>query len=144
LVGVTGIKSRWVTAMGGAILIILSLIPKLGALVTAVPLFVLGGAGIVMFGMVAATGIRILASVDYKTNRNNLFIVAISLGFGMIPLVAPTFFAKFPKELEPLLNSGIVLAAVAAVLLNAYFNRGGSTGSGRTGAAGAAKMFDHS
>jgi xanthine/uracil permease len=94
----------------------------LGALVTAVPLVVLGGAGIVMFGMVAATGIRILASVEYKANRNNLFIVAISLGFGMIPLVAPTFFATSPKSLEPLLNSGIVLAAVAAVLLNVYFN----------------------
>ena len=86
LVGVTGIKSRWVTATGGVILLALGLIPKLGALVTAVPLFVLGGAGIVMFGMVAATGIRILASVDYKTNRNNLFIVAISIGFGMIPV----------------------------------------------------------
>ena len=129
LVGVTGIKSRWVTAAGGIILLILGLIPKLGALVTAVPLFVLGGAGIVMFGMVAATGIRILASVEYKTNRSNLFIVAISLGFGMIPLVAPTFFATLPKGLEPLLNSGIVLAAVAAVLLNVYFNGAKSTGA---------------
>jgi len=144
LIGVTGVKSRWVTAAGGLILLILGLIPKLGALITAVPLFVLGGAGIVMFGMVAATGIRILASVDYKTNRNNLFIVAISLGFGMIPLVAPTFFAKFPKELEPLMNSGIVLAAVAAVLLNAYFNGAGSRGRGNTGAADAARMSDHS
>jgi uric acid transporter len=134
LVGVTGVKSRWVTAVGGVFLIILGLIPKLGALVTAVPLFVLGGAGIVMFGMVAATGIQILASVDYKTNRNNLFIVAISIGFGMIPLLAPTFFATLPKSLEPLLNSGIVLAAVAAVLLNAYFN--GAQSRGCTGAAG--------
>jgi xanthine permease len=122
LVGVTGIKSRWVTAAGGIILLILGLIPKLGALITVVPLFVLGGAGIVMFGMVTATGIRILASVEYKTNRNNLFIVAISIGFGVIPLVAPTFFATLPKALAPLLNSGIVLAAVAAVLLNVYFN----------------------
>jgi uric acid transporter len=129
LVGVTGVKSRWVTTVGGTILIFLGLIPKLGALVTAVPLFVLGGAGIVMFGMVAATGIRILASVEYKANRNNLFIVAISIGFGMIPLVAPTFFATLPKSLEPLLNSGIVLAAVAAVLLNAYFNGAKSAGA---------------
>jgi NCS2 family nucleobase:cation symporter-2 len=122
LIGVTGIKSRWVTAAGGIILLVLGLIPKLGALITAVPLFVLGGAGIVMFGMVAATGIRILASVEYKTNRNNLFIVAISIGFGMIPLAAPTFFATLPKAVQPLLNSGIVLAAIAAVLLNVYFN----------------------
>ena len=106
LVGVTGIKSRWVTAAGGMILLVVGLIPKLGALVTAVPLFVLGGAGIVMFGMVAATGIRILASVEYKTNRYNLFIVAISISFGMIPLVAPSFFSALPKSLEPLLNSG--------------------------------------
>jgi xanthine permease len=143
LVGVTGVRSRWVTAVGGIILVILGLIPKLGALVTAVPLFVLGGAGIVMFGMVVATGIRILASVDYKTNRNNLFIVAISIGFGMIPLVAPAFFSKLPKELEPLLNSGIVLAAVAAVLLNAYYNGAGSQGTGSTGAASAAKASGH-
>lgn len=122
LVAISAIKSRWVTAAGGIILLVLGLIPKLGALVTAVPLFVLGGAGIVMFGMVAATGIRILASVDYKKNRNNVFIVAISIGFGMIPLVAPSFFAALPKSLAPMLNSGIVLAAIAAVLLNLYFN----------------------
>ncbi len=142
LVGVTGVRSRWVTAVGGVVLLILGLIPKLGALVTAVPLFVLGGAGIVMFGMVAVTGIRILASVDYKANRNNLFIVAIAIGFGMIPLVAPAFFTKLPKELEPLLNSGIVLAAVAAVLLNAYYNGAGSQGMGGAGAANAAKASD--
>jgi len=130
LVGVTGIKSRWVTAAGGIILIVLGLIPKFGALITAVPLFVLGGAGIVMFGMVAATGIRILASVEYKSNRNNLFIVAISMGFGMIPLVAPTFFARLPKSFEPLLSSGIVLAAVVAILLNIYFNGAKTAGPG--------------
>jgi NCS2 family nucleobase:cation symporter-2 len=141
LVGVTGIRSRWVTVVGGVILLILGLIPKLGALVTAVPLFVLGGAGIVMFGMVAATGVRILANVDFKTNRNNLFIVAISIGFGMIPLVAPTFFGQFPKNLEPLLNSGIVLASIAAVLLNAYFN-GASSPAAEADAVAAAKAAD--
>src|SRR5262249_5187587 len=122
LVGVTGIKSRWVTVVGGVILLLLGLVPKLGALVTAVPLCVLGGAGIVMFGMVAAPAIRILEGVDSRPTRRNLFVVAISIGFGMIPLVAPTFFSKFPKDLEPLLGSGIVLAAISAVLLNAYFN----------------------
>ena len=101
LVGVTGVKSRYVCVAGGIIMLIMGLVPKLGALVESVPLFVLGGAGIVMFGMVAATGIRILSDVDYKTSRNNLYVVAISIGFGMIPLVAPTFFDKLPKELEP-------------------------------------------
>jgi len=122
LVGVTGIRSRFVCVAGGFILIAMGLIPKLGALVESVPLFVLGGAGIVMFGMVAATGIRILSQVDYHTDRNNLYVVAIAIGFGMIPLVAPEFFAKLPKELGPILHSGILLTAIAAVVLNVYFN----------------------
>src|SRR5262249_958007 len=67
LVGVTGVRSRYVCVAGGVILMIMGLVPALGALVEAVPQFVLGGAGIVMFGMVAATGIRILADVDYRT-----------------------------------------------------------------------------
>src|SRR5262249_11983044 len=122
LVGVTGIKSRFVCVAGGIILLAMGLIPKLGALVEAVPLFVLGGAGIVMFGMVAGTGIRILSGVAYQTTRNNLYVVPISLGFGMLPLVAPTFFAKLPAQLGPILNSGILLTAITAVLLNVYFN----------------------
>ncbi len=106
LVGVTGIRSRWVCAAGGVIMLALGLIPKMAALVEAVPLVVLGGAGLVMFGMVAATGARILTNVDFKTNRNNLFVVAIAIGFGMIPLVAPNFFRQLPHALHPLLEFG--------------------------------------
>jgi uric acid transporter len=122
LVGVTGVKSRYVCVAAGFIMIVLGLVPKMGALVEAIPLFVLGGAGLVMFGMVAATGIRILASVDFKNNRNNLYIVAIAIGVGLIPLVAPRWSQQMPKALHPLLESGILLTAVAAVLLNLYFN----------------------
>jgi NCS2 family nucleobase:cation symporter-2 len=126
LVGVTGIRSRFVCVAGGVIMVVLGLIPKMGALVEALPTVVLGGAGIVMFGMVAATGIRILSAVDFKANRNNLFIVAISLGFGMIPVVAPDFHIWLPKAIGPLVDSGILLASIAAVALNLVFN--GATG----------------
>ncbi len=122
LVGVTGIRSRFVCVAGGLILIVLGLVPKMGALVESVPTAVLGGAGLVMFGMVAATGIRILAKVDFTTNRNNLFVVAVALGFGMIPLVAPNFKQWLPHDLHPLIESGILLATLAAVILNAFFN----------------------
>lgn len=122
LVGVTGVRSRWVTVAGGAIMLLLGLLPKMAALVEAVPNVVLGGAGLVMFGMVAATGARILTAVDFKTNRFNLFIVALAVGFGMIPLVAPNFFKNLPHELHPLLESGILLSAIVAVLLNVFFN----------------------
>jgi NCS2 family nucleobase:cation symporter-2 len=142
LVGVTGIKSRFVCVAGGIILLAMGLVPKLGALVEAIPLFVLGGAGIVMFGMVAATGIRILAGVDYQTSRNNLYVVAISIGFGMIPLVAPTFFAKLPKELGPILNSGIMLTAISAVLLNLYFNGIGTHDTTEAEIKSAAKLSE--
>jgi uracil-xanthine permease len=124
LVGVTGVKSRWVCVAAGVIMLVLGLLPKMAALVESVPTFVLGGAGLVMFGMVAATGVRILANVDFKGNRHNLYIVAIAIGAGMIPLVAPRWTQQMPHGLHPLLESGILLTAIAAVLLNLYFNGG--------------------
>jgi NCS2 family nucleobase:cation symporter-2 len=75
-----------------------------------------------MFGMVAATGIRILANVDFKNNRYNLYIVALSIGFGLIPLVAPRWTQQMAHGLHPLLESGILLTAIAAVVLNMFFN----------------------
>ena len=122
LVGVTGVRSRWVCVAGGVIMIVLGMLPKMAAFVESIPTFVLGGAGLVMFGMVAATGIRILSTVDYKGNRHNLYIVALSIGFGLIPLVAPRWTQQMAHGLHPLLESGILLTAVAAVLLNIFFN----------------------
>ncbi len=122
LVGVTGVTSPMVCVAGGAIMLLLGLVPKLAFVAASVPQCVLGGAGVVMFGMVAATGIRILASVDYEGRRGNVFVVAISIGFGMIPLVAPTLFHAAPDMLKTMLDSGILLASVTAVALNAFFN----------------------
>ena len=143
LVSVTGVRTRWVTVTGGLIMLLLGLLPKMAALVEAVPQVVLGGAGLVMFGMVAATGARILAAVDFKTNRFNLFIVAISVGFGLIPLAAPGFFHNLPKDLQPLLESGILLCTLVAVLLNAFFNGLGSSKAAETDAAAAASSAQH-
>jgi uric acid transporter len=123
LVGVTGVRSRWVVAVAGGMLIVLGLCPKLGTLVASIPQPVLGGAGLVMFGMVAATGIKILSRVDYES-RYNLVVIAVSVAVGMIPMVSPTFFAQVPKWAGPLVSSGITLATVSAVLLNALFNGG--------------------
>ncbi len=131
LVGVTGVKSRWVCVAGGVIMVVLGMLPKIAAAVEAIPQFVLGGAGLVMFGMVTATGIRILSSVDYKGNRHNLYIVALSVGFGLIPLVAPRWSQQMAHSLHPLLESGILLTAIAAVVLNVFFNgaQGDTAGS---------------
>jgi xanthine permease len=122
LVGVTGVRSRFVCAAAGVILLAFGLFPKMAHLAASIPVYVLGGAGIVMFGMVIATGIRILGNADLNGNRNNLFIVAISIGVGMIPLVAPKFFQQLPHWLSSIVDSGILLATIAAVLLNLFFN----------------------
>ncbi|CAG9173700.1 nucleobase:cation symporter-2 family protein [Cupriavidus respiraculi] len=122
LVTVTGVRSRYVAAAGGIILIAFGLFPKMAHVVASVPQFVLGGAGIVMFGMVAATGIRILGSCDFNRNRHNLFIVAISIGAGMIPTLAPTFFQYLPAWTTPFTHSGIVLGTIVAVALNLFYN----------------------
>ncbi|MFT3690398.1 nucleobase:cation symporter-2 family protein [Paenirhodobacter sp.] len=143
LVGVTGVRSRWVTVVGGGIMICLGLLPKMSALVESVPQVVLGGAGLVMFGMVAATGARILGAVDFRSQPNNLFVVAIAVGFGMIPIVAPNFFKSFPHDLHPLLESGILLAALVAVALNAFFNGISSAEEAEAEAAKAASTAEH-
>ncbi|MDN4645297.1 nucleobase:cation symporter-2 family protein [Arthrobacter sp. PsM3] len=121
LVAVTKIRSRYVVAAGGVILVLLGLLPVLGRVVAAVPTAVLGGAGIVLFGTVAASGIRTLAKVEYRNNMN-LIIVAASIGFGMIPIAAPTFYDKFPSWFSTIFHSGISSAAVMAIALNLLFN----------------------
>ncbi|MNZ63259.1 Uric acid transporter UacT [compost metagenome] len=121
LVAVTGVKSRFVVATGGLFLITLGLLPVMGRVIAAVPTSVLGGAGVVLFGTVAASGIRTLSKVDYRNNMN-LIIVATSLGFGMIPIAAPHFYEHFPSWFATIFHSGISSAAVMAIVLNLLFN----------------------
>ncbi|WP_181274180.1 nucleobase:cation symporter-2 family protein [Brevibacterium oceani] len=121
LVAITGVKSRFVVTAGGAILVILGLLPVMGGVVAAVPSPVLGGAGIVLFGTVAASGIRTLSKVEYEGNLN-MIIVAVSLAFGIIPVVEPDFYNSFPSWVGIILHSGISSATLMAVLLNLVFN----------------------
>ncbi|MBT2519532.1 nucleobase:cation symporter-2 family protein [Arthrobacter sp. ISL-28] len=121
LVAITGVKSRFVVSAGGLMLVILGLLPVLGRVVAAVPTPVLGGAGVVLFGTVAASGIRTLSKVEYRNNMN-LIIVAASIGFGMIPIAAPAFYDEFPSWFGTIFHSGISSAAVMAILLNLLFN----------------------
>ncbi|ODS91732.1 MAG: purine permease [Comamonas sp. SCN 65-56] len=126
LVGVTGIKSRWVCAVAGCIMMVLALFPKLSTIFALIPQSVLGGAGIVMFGMVVAAGIKVLSNVSYQdsddASRNNLIIVAVSVVVGMMPLVNKQLFSQMPEWMSPFTHSGIVLAAVTSLLLNLYLN----------------------
>ena len=120
LVSLTGVRSRFVATFAGAILVILGLVPKLGAIVAGLPIAVLGGAGIALFGMVAASGIRTLSKV--KFNNSNILVVALSVGIGMLPTVYPTIYAQFPTWFQTIFNSGISAGAITAVVLNLLLN----------------------
>ncbi|HVJ49642.1 nucleobase:cation symporter-2 family protein [Desulfitobacterium sp.] len=130
LVGLTGVKSRFVVATSGLILVVMGLFPKVATVIASLPNAVLGGAGIAMFGIVAASGIRTLSKVDFDKNPHNLFIVAISIGVGLIPLVAPDFFKMFPNWSQTIVHSGITLGSLTAIILNAFFNGSGTKGLG--------------
>ncbi len=124
LVAITKVRSRFVVAAGGVILILMGLCPVLASLIALVPGPVLGGAGIVLFGTVAASGVRTLAEADLD-NGDNLLIMAVALGVGIIPIVAPDFYDRVDPQLRIVLNSGVSMGCLVAVVLNAVFHHVG-------------------
>jgi uric acid transporter len=128
LVRLTRVKSRFVVATAGAIMIVLGLFPKIAAVVASMPAAVLGGAAIVMFGTVAVIGIQTLSRVDFHDDRN-VIVVAVSLGFALIPVAFPTFYSHFPKDVQTIVGSGITMGAFSAILLNLFLNIVGGRGT---------------
>src|SRR3954466_5343347 len=121
LVRLTRVKSRYVVATAGAFMIILGLLPKVAAVVAAIPPAVLGGAAIVMFGTVAVIGIQTLSRVDFHDDRN-VIVVAVSLGLAMIPVAFPTFYSRFGADVQTIVGSGITMGSLSAIILNLAFN----------------------
>ncbi|GAB5430826.1 MAG: nucleobase:cation symporter-2 family protein [Epibacterium sp.] len=116
LIAMTGVMSRHVVTCGAIFLIICGLIPKVGAVIRTVPIEVLGGGVIVMFGMVVAAGISILSDVDW--NRRNMVIFAISLSVGLGLQLEPGALQHMPDTARILLTSGLLPAAVISIALN--------------------------
>jgi OHCU decarboxylase len=127
LVRLTRVKSRFVVATAGVIMIVLGLFPKIAAVVASMPAAVLGGAAIVMFGTVAVIGIQTLSRVDFHDDRN-VIVVAVSLGFALIPVAFPTFYSHFAGDVQTIIGSGITMGALSAILLNLFLNIVGGTG----------------
>ncbi|CQR60929.1 nucleobase:cation symporter-2 family protein [Streptomyces leeuwenhoekii] len=127
VVSLTRVRSRYVVAVAGATLLVLGAFPVLGAVVSLVPMPVLGGAGIVLFGSIAVSGIRTLSEAGLD-DSSNIILVAVALGAGIIPLAAPTFYAEFPAWAQTVLGSGISAGALVAVTLNLFFHHLGTRG----------------
>jgi NCS2 family nucleobase:cation symporter-2 len=116
LIAMTGVMSRHVVTIGGIFLLAAGLIPKVGALIAAMPIAVLGGGVIVMFGMVASAGLRMLAEV--KMNRRNMIILAVSLSVGLGLQAVPEALQHLPKDATVLIASGLLPVAFLAVVMN--------------------------
>ncbi|WP_405469047.1 nucleobase:cation symporter-2 family protein [Streptomyces anulatus] len=125
VVSLTRVRSRYVVAAAGGALLVLGAFPVLGAVVSLVPMPVLGGAGIVLFGSIAVSGIRTLSEAGLD-DSSNIILVAVALGAGIIPLAAPTFYAGFPAWAQTVLGSGISAGALVAVVLNLFFHHLGT------------------
>jgi len=121
LVRLTKVKSRYVVATAGLFMMIIGIFPKVGAAVAAIPPPVLGGASFALFGTVAVVGVQILRRVDFHDERN-VIILAISLAMAITPTVYPTIFAEFPEGVKTIINSGITMGSITAILLNLIFN----------------------
>ncbi|CAN5479342.1 nucleobase:cation symporter-2 family protein [soil metagenome] len=139
LVAITGVRTRHVATAAGVILVLLGLLPKMAAVVEGIPLPVLGGAGVALFGMVAASGVRTLTKV--KFNNTNILVVAISVGVAMLteaklyytdrsggsPVnVSLDLYSQFPDWFQTVFHSGISAGAVTAIVLNLLLRGGGT------------------
>ena len=116
LISMTKVMSRGVVTIGAIFLIVCGLVPKFGALVSTIPINVLGGAVIVMFGMVAAAGVTMLSEVSWSRRNMVIFAISLSVGFGL--QLEPTALQHLPDTLQILLTSGLLPAAGLSILLN--------------------------
>lgn len=116
MISLTGVASRYIVMLTGVLLVVAGLFPIFGALIVSIPLAILGGAGLMMFAMIIAAGIQILANVE-KNKRNSL-IIAVSIGCGLAVTVRPEVLSKLPAFISEILASGITVGSLLALCLN--------------------------
>jgi NCS2 family nucleobase:cation symporter-2 len=134
LVEMSKVRSRYVAAVAGGLLVVLGLVPKLGEVVASLPGPVVGAAGLVMFATVTSVGIRTLRKVEFD-GTNNLLVVAVSIGVGMLPVVAPTIYHAFPAWIQVIGGSAITSATLTAFVLNLLFHHTRRRGAARAPSA---------
>lgn len=116
IVALTGVVSRFVVAIGGAFLVIAGLLPKLGAVVSGIPNAVLGGAVLIMFGMIASAGIKMLSGIDF--NKRNMLIIAMSLATAIGLPAQEGLYAAYSENVQAIIESGLIPGALVALVLN--------------------------
>ncbi|NOV22019.1 uracil-xanthine permease [Cupriavidus necator] len=137
IVRATGVRSRFVTAMSGAILVAFGLLVPVSSLISAIPEAVVGGTGLVVFCIVGTMGIDMLRKVDLRDHAN-MYVVAVALAVGLLPILVPGIYGGLPANLRILVGNGVAMGAITAALLNFLFFHTGL----RTAAAGAIARDD--
>ncbi|MCJ8339880.1 MAG: purine permease [Pseudomonadales bacterium] len=116
LIAMTGVMSRHVATIGALFLVVCGFIPKVGAIISTVPIEVLGGGVIIMFGMVASAGVKMLSEVDWNSRNMVIFAISISIGLGL--MLEPLALQHLPGTAKALMSTGLLPAAVIAIVLN--------------------------
>jgi xanthine/uracil permease len=138
LVRVSGVRSRYVTAGAGVLLILVGLFSPAARLINGIPAAVVGGAALTVYAVISVMGVNLLRQVDF-TEHTNTIIASVALGVGLLPILVPGAYGQFPGAWQNLLGSGVAATAIVAVALNIVFNHLGrrprersSTGSAAT------------
>ncbi len=121
IVRATNVRSRYVTAAAGVILVLIALFAPLGRLANAIPSAVVGGTAMVVFAIIGTMGIDMLRRVDFH-ERGNMFVLASALVMGLLPIVVPGLYSKFPATLQLVLGNGLAMGSLTAVVLNIVFH----------------------
>ena len=116
MIQLTGVASRYVGYFIAAMLIVLGLFPVIGTIFSLMPGPVLGGATLLMFGTVAAAGIKIIASQEI--NRKATLVIALSFSLGLSVELVPEILSQLPTTLKNLFSSGITTGGLTAILCN--------------------------
>lgn len=120
IIRATGVRSRFVTAMSGGILVLFGLLAPVSSLLSAIPEAVVGGTGLIVFCIVGTMGIDMLRKVDLRDHAN-MYIVAVALAVGLLPILVPGIYGSVPANVRILVGNGVAMGAIAAALMNFLF-----------------------
>jgi len=121
IVRATNVRSRYVTAMAGVILVLIALFAPLGRLAHAIPVAVVSGTAVVVFAIIGTIGINMLRDADLH-ERSNMFILAGALTMGLMPILVPGLYSQFPSVVRQIMGNGLAAGSITAVLLNLFFH----------------------
>ena len=133
IVRVSGVRSRFVTLTAGVILVVIGIVAPIGRVISLIPAPVVGGTALVVYAIVMGLGIQLLRKVDFH-QQSNMVIAAVAFAVGLLPILIPGFYDKFPGDVRILLGSGVAMGAFVAAFLNFVFHHlGGRPGDAADG-----------